>query len=405
MDSEWSFSYFSFCSQVRKGVGPRASFTVDVKECTLQDWSSDMILDAFMSDKIGKALVKMPNLTKLSLLRMLITPTLLKAIRKLRNLESLSIEACTFKGVTVDHVQKLCSLKLKKLEIMSTTRIPLDLGLAMDVLFEDLEELRTDSWPFMDIVISISQNHPIPLRVLKLEPSIVPDVAFGRVCTFLRATSTITELKLLSEGFGCWSNLGSSALPNLTKVQATPYLLPLRDRPLQELHIYCWKNASDVDLRGFTPFPPKLDGRLLSVLSLLWRHLQDLELQKHFPRLETLTVSHVPLKFMPGDINFSSLSTPIEHPRLCNLNLRLQPYGPNDETGQTIFDRGIEWDLDAYHTGITGYILSKVKLPSLKRFEISDARTVRRFLLAIDSTDISYVDRNNCIKSVLEWKY
>ncbi|THU86390.1 hypothetical protein K435DRAFT_366917 [Dendrothele bispora CBS 962.96] len=327
-DQQSPASYFNFCSQVRKGVGPRAGFSVDVKECLLAYWYSAMVLDLFLDEKVGKALVRMDNLATLSLLKIPVTPTLLKVIRRLKNLESLNMQACTFEGVTVDHLNKLSSLKLKQLSVMNSTMrsIPMDLALAMGVLIENLEELRTNNCLVLKALLSVSKRKPIPLQVLNLELKFIADSELVSLCDFLDTTPTITDLRFhIPFAPIHFANLSTSALLKLAKVQAPLHFLKsLASRPLIELHQTC--NQFDDPLLSSGPLLSNINGQSLSVLSLSWDLLKERPFQECFPQLHTLTlldVYELVIPRPPGFIDF--VGTHISSMITIDICYRAQP--------------------------------------------------------------------------------
>ncbi|KAF5353704.1 hypothetical protein D9758_008697 [Tetrapyrgos nigripes] len=375
--------YYEFCKQVVDGKLVLSSFTSDVQECIIQDWVGEVFLESFWRELYGKAVRKMKNITALSIVRAPLIRLLFGSIRDMANLQSLSINACPFgAGVTVEHVKKLRSLRLKKLEVLSMDgRLPLDLHLALDCLLDHLEEFHTDSWLLVELLISVSGSKQIPLRVLALGPMDITRVGQITLHQYLETASSIVELRLLTY---IWleGSLSSSALPNLRRVQAPINLIwPLLSRPsLVQL---------DWAARMLESLPTQLlsviSGQSLTILSVPWTYFIHPDDQKCFPHLHTLTLFGVQAEVQVLNtqnprkpaVDLTKISKPLyKYPHLCDLFIAMFLLPPPlsqiiTPASQTCYDVVHSWNLDAWCKTITD-AFSAEQFPCLTRFALMD---------------------------------
>ncbi|KAF4621604.1 hypothetical protein D9613_012575 [Agrocybe pediades] len=110
----------AFCQRLARGEASAQEMALFVRKCTIKswvvadkeaDWCSRALLRVY-----SKALCSMTNIRVLELISTTVTKDLITGIAHLPNLESLTVKDCRFSpGIAAKHVDKIHSLKLKKL--------------------------------------------------------------------------------------------------------------------------------------------------------------------------------------------------------------------------------------------------------------------------------------------------
>ncbi|KAF7369428.1 RING-type domain-containing protein [Mycena venus] len=222
--------------------GPDVKFAVDiaqfVKECRFKDWvaGSEKITqwsEAFL-ERNARAVRLMRNIESLHIESTPITKSLITTVSKLnKTLTTLCIRSCTLEGeLTKTQLVGLDSLRLRVVEFFGASSVSRSLA-PSTLRLRDVESFRTDSWPFGHFFVK--RQHPV-LRVLELHN--VEDLP--ALFKFLEKCPSITELTIagivLKLGAGPMPSLAPNALPNVHTIHIPASFLPFfSGRPLRKV--------------------------------------------------------------------------------------------------------------------------------------------------------------------------
>ncbi|KAJ4481152.1 hypothetical protein J3R30DRAFT_3866162 [Lentinula aciculospora] len=198
-----SMSYIPFCRSLNQGEILAKSLALQVKQCVIRDWldvlnANAAAAKAFLNIHMS-ALPYMTNLHTISLSRTRLVPSLLAHIRRLPNLQSLTINCCDFTEILPKHAQKYASRsKLKSFRLFlgdkeeDTVHPPDDLVLKEFLpLVMKLSKLGTDSWLFMNALFS---SDALPSTLETLEILSVRDLSI--LCEYLYRLPALASLTI-----------------------------------------------------------------------------------------------------------------------------------------------------------------------------------------------------------------
>jgi len=219
--------YASFCRAVIKGLEPAASLSRHVEKCTFEKWRVDTerlrwVYNGFLG-MYGQALGRMPNLQSVVLTMVDVDKRLLKTISGLTNLQSLSVNLCTFmEDITDTVIRKLTPLKLRSFSCTDLqNKALLAKTLARIVSTSNLKDLRVSGWTVArDILAQFDKESSlVELEVYGARD----DPILWKVLELSKAMKNIRIDRL--PGAPWPSNiLSSSSMPQLRTLVAPPSL-------------------------------------------------------------------------------------------------------------------------------------------------------------------------------------
>ena len=327
-------NHAAFCRNIISGCGSARTMATYVKRCLFSDWVQDESDSAPSWHKMeflalySRALAFMPNVEELKLKKTHINKYLLKSIKELRNLTSLSLDSCLLGEVKSKDIRKLSTLQLKHLRFVgSISDNETTLLISQSLCLDSLLTLHTNYWPFG--VRIAEQNCHLPLQ--ELEITGVEDVEL--LPRIFRNTPAVKRLRINLVIFVKHDVQFDNVLPALRKLCCPLPLLRslVPGRPISSSRI---TDCSLNEMADIQSFFKKSTRKILSLCVPVHFYLA-IPFWEHFPDLMVLRLESVTLlpnylhpldkqflKKVFANIIFASSQLPIQY--TCIESFRYQ---------------------------------------------------------------------------------